>query len=395
MKSFFKNLSLKQIVTITLVLAAALDIVDIVLGKLGIFVLFRGNFFALRLYAMIFVTYKFINILTNENKYISKFGTFFICCSTAVLTRVNFDLITLGELFIIFLNKFYNNKKVFGKDEKLFKRNNKICIIGMVISIISYILSSDFSLQFSLIYVFIGLAIWSVLQQDKKYWKKSFSIGTIGLVLIYITYLLIGRYTNLYSLEEAYDVTPSVGFFSYAYSFLIPYTNFVNKISYYSLLHLFPLPLIMAGIYSFKNDNSKNDSFFLTMMAVTVFEIMMTVYFIPDVVKIFTGLKYAAILDISFAIGLLNIYILYYIWANIKEKMFKKDIHSIWIILVIIVAIFFILDLPLGRGYKKLFIAVVAALDYLALNTTKEKYLKATMWLFTILTIWGIPALFL
>ena len=84
MKSFFKNLSLKQIVTITLVLAAALDIVDIVLGKLGIFVLFRGNFFALRLYAMIFVTYKFINILTNENKYISKFGTFFICCSTAV-----------------------------------------------------------------------------------------------------------------------------------------------------------------------------------------------------------------------------------------------------------------------------------------------------------------------
>ena len=395
MKSFFKKLSLKQIVIITLVIAVLLDIVDIVLGKLGIFALFRGNFFALRLYAMIFVTYKFINILTNDNKYISKFGTFFICCSTAVLTRVNFDLITLGELFILFLNKFYDNKKVFEKDEKLFKRNNKICILGMVISIISFILSSDFSLQFSLIYVFIGLAIWSILQQDKKYWKKSFIVGTIGLAIMYIIYLLIGRYTNLYNLEEVYDVTPGVGFFSYAYSFLMPYTNIVNKISYYSLLHLFPLPLIMAGIYSFKNDNSKDDSFFLTMMAVTVFEIMMTVYFIPDVVKIYTGLKYANILDITFAIGLLNIYILYYIWANIKEKMFKKDIHSIWIILVIIVALFFIIDLPLGRGYKKLFVAVVAALDYLALNTTKDKYLKATMWLFTILTIWGIPALFI
>ena len=394
MKSFLKKLSLKQKVIITLVIAAILDIADIVLGKLGILVLFRGNFFALRLYAMIFVTYKFINILTNENKYISKFGTFFICCSSAVLARINFDLVTLGELFVIFLNKYFDYKTI-AKDEALVKKSTKICIVGMIVSIVSYILSSDFSLQFSLIYIFIALSIWSILKQDKKYWKKSFIVGGIGLVIVYCIYFLIGKYTNLYAINMSNDVTPNVGFFSYAYSFMIPYTNFANKVSYYSLLHLFPLPLIMAGIFSFKNDNSKDDSFFLPMMAVTVFEIMMTVYFVPDIFKVLTGIKYAQMIDISFAIGLLNIYTLYYIWSNVSEKLFEKDIHSIWIILVIIVVLYYMIDLPLSIGYKRLFIAAVTALDYLSITTYKDKYLKATMWLFTLLTIWGIPALFL
>ena len=101
MKTFLDKISTKQKIITLLIIAIVLDALDIVLGKMGIFVLFRGEFFLLKLLALIFVTYKFLNILTGENKTIAKFGTFFLCFSTAVLARINFDLITLGELFII------------------------------------------------------------------------------------------------------------------------------------------------------------------------------------------------------------------------------------------------------------------------------------------------------
>ena len=96
MKKFLSKISTKQKMMILLIIAIVLDALDIVLGRMGIVVLFRGEFFLLKLYALVFVTYKFLNILTGENKTIAKFGTFFICFSTAVLARINFDLITLG-----------------------------------------------------------------------------------------------------------------------------------------------------------------------------------------------------------------------------------------------------------------------------------------------------------
>ena len=397
MKTFFKNISLKHKLIIALVVAIILDVLDVVLGKVGICVLFRGEFFCLKLYAFTFVTYKFLNILTNNNKYISKFGTFFLCFSSVVLSRINFDLITLGELFIIFLNKYYDNKNIVKKDinTKSLKKNNAICIIGMILSVIAYILSSEFSLQFSLLYLFVGLTIWTILRQDKKYWKKSFLIGFVSLAILYGIYALIGKYTNLYTLVNSNEANASTNLFSYQYSFLMPYTNYENKIAYYSLIHLFPFPLIMAGIYSFKHDDSKHDSFFITMMLVVALEIMMTLTFVPDVVKLYTGFKYINGIDLAFSIGLLNLYILYYIWSNIKEAFFQKQIYGIYVILAIVVISSFMPNPFFERKYLYLFVAITTALDYMTLNCNNPKYLKITMWLYTILTIWGIPALFI
>ena len=258
MKTFLDKISTKQKIITLIIIAIVLDALDIVLGKMGIFVLFRGEFFLLKLLALIFVTYKFLSILTGENKTIAKFGTFFLCFSTAVLARINFDLITLGELFIIFLNRFYDNSSIVSKEKNPnAKKINHICIFGMIISAISYIISSNFSLQFSLIYVFIALAIWTILKQDKKRWKKSFLVAFISLIVLYGIYILIGRFTSLYGIEnqEENKISLTTALFSYPFSFLMPYTNFANKTSYYSLLSLFPLPLILAGFYSFKNDN--------------------------------------------------------------------------------------------------------------------------------------------
>ena len=122
MKTFLKNKTMKQKIIFALIIAVILDVLDIVLGRLGICVLFRGEFFCLKLCAFTFVTYKFLNLLTNDNKYVSKFGTFFLCFSSVILARINFDLITLGELFIIFLNKYFENKGVVTKDTKIAKK---------------------------------------------------------------------------------------------------------------------------------------------------------------------------------------------------------------------------------------------------------------------------------
>lgn len=397
MKKFLSKISTKQKMMILLIIAIVLDALDIVLGRMGIVVLFRGEFFLLKLYALVFVTYKFLNILTGENKTIAKFGTFFICFSTAVLARINFDLITLGELFVIFLNRFYDNSSVVSKEKNPnTKKVNHICILGMIISAISFIISSDFSLQFSLIYVFIALAIWTILKQDKKIWKKSFLVTFISLIVLYGIYILIGRFTALYGIEnqEENNISLTTAMFSYPFSFLMPYTNFANKTSYYSLLNLFPLPLILAGIYSFKNDNSKHDYLFIPMMFVTVFEIVVF-NIMPNVVKVYTGIGYSTIIDIAFAIGLLNMYLLYYIWGNIKETMFKKQIYGIYLILGIVIVMYFAGGMILGRKYMYLYVVIGTLLDFLAINYDKPKYVKATMWIYTILTLWGIPALFL
>ena len=397
MKKFLSKISTKQKMMILLIIAIVLDALDIVLGRMGIVVLFRGEFFLLKLYALVFVTYKFLNILTGENKTIAKFGTFFICFSTAVLARINFDLITLGELFVIFLNRFYDNSSIVSKEKNPnTKKVNHICILGMIISAISFIISSDFSLQFSLIYVFIALAIWTILKQDKKIWKKSFLVTFISLIVLYGIYILIGRFTALYGIEnqEENNISLTTAMFSYPFSFLMPYTNFANKTSYYSLLNLFPLPLILAGIYSFKNDNSKHDYLFIPMMFVTVFEIVVF-NIMPNVVKVYTGIGYSTIIDIAFAIGLLNMYLLYYIWGNIKETMFKKQIYGIYLILGIVIVMYFAGGMILGRKYMYLYVVIGTLLDFLAINYDKPKYVKATMWIYTILTLWGIPALFL
>lgn len=397
MKTFLDKISTKQKIITLIIIAIVLDALDIVLGKMGIFVLFRGEFFLLKLLALIFVTYKFLSILTGENKTIAKFGTFFLCFSTAVLARINFDLITLGELFIIFLNRFYDNSTTVTKEKNPnAKRVNHICIFGMIISAISYIISSNFSLQFSLIYVFIALAIWTILKQDKKRWKKSFLIAFISLIILYGIYVLIGTFTSLYGIENQTEskISLTTALFSYPFSFLMPYTNFANKVSYYSLFSLFPLPIILAGLYSFKNDNSKHDYLFIPMMFVTVFEIVVFSS-LPDVVKVYTGIGFSTIIDIAFAIGLLNVYLLYYIWGNIKEPMFKKPIHGIYLVLAIVVVMYFMGGMVLEKNYIYLYTAITTLLGYLAINYDKPKYVRATMWLYTILTLWGIPALFL
>jgi uncharacterized BrkB/YihY/UPF0761 family membrane protein len=266
----------------------------------------------------------------------------------------------------------------------------------MIISAISFIISSDFSLQFSLIYVFFALTIWTILKQDKKKWKKSFLVTFISLVIIYGIYLLIGKFTSLYGIEnqEENTISLSTALFSYPLSFLMPYTNFANKMSYYSLLSLCPFPLILAGIYSFKNDNSEHDCLFMPMMFVAAFEIVIF-NIMPSVVKIYTGIGFSTIVDISFAIGLLNLYLIYYIWGNIKEPMFKKPIYGIYLILGIVLVMYYTGGMILEKKYMYLYVAFATLLDYLAINYDNPKYVKATMWMYTILTLWGIPALFL
>ena len=130
------------------------------------------------------------------------------------------------------------------------------------------------------------------------------------------------------------------------------------------------------------------------MMFVTVFEIVVF-NIMPNVVKVYTGIGYSTIIDIAFAIGLLNMYLLYYIWGNIKETMFKKQIYGIYLILGIVIVMYFAGGMILGRKYMYLYVVIGTLLDFLAINYDKPKYVKATMWIYTILTLWGIPALFL
>ena len=88
-------------------------------------------------------------------------------------------------------------------------------------------------------------------------------------------------------------------------------------------------------------------------------------------------------------------YVLYYIWGNIKEPMFKKPIYGIYLVLAIVTGMYFAGGMILEKKYMYLYTVIATLLGYLAINYNKPKYVRATMWIYTILTLWGIPALFL
>lgn len=292
--------------------------------------------------------------------------------------------IILGEFAIITLEKFFLVKN---------KGMKALCIFGFIMSSLVYFglfwteYYSNFeynSFTRAMLLIYLSLAIWLILKNTEKLSMQkrigivflSFVITIVGLVISKKLFIYLDN-DILYLNNETNGL---MHLFSYGYSMFLPFVNTGKNVTYSSFLSLFPLPLIIAIIYVYREE--KNTEFFLPMIIVIVFE------------SIFCILKKPLLgLDMCFdfvagAIGLACIYLYMYMIAHIEENMFKlKD--SAKIVLVFLV-FYFLVPQPevfMSKGYMYILAMLITLLYFLFINFADKRYQKV---LLVVLSIWSI-----
>ena len=130
----------RNLLIIFAIIAIALDLINLKIS------FWTQNLFFIRFLFFIFTTNIFLKMLTNGDSKVSKWGTIIIGFSSAALTGMNFDIITFGEIFLIFLNKITDSEISKGETEKEKILKKFLYFIGMLIAIVAYIFTFNLSM---------------------------------------------------------------------------------------------------------------------------------------------------------------------------------------------------------------------------------------------------------
>lgn len=390
-----KKIDTKYILMIIGVIALIVDVICIR------FSFWKTDFFCIRLLALLISTNIFFKQLTNNDKVVSKWGTIIIGLSSAVLSGISFDLITFGEIFIIFLNKVTDSEVSKTESEKDKKIKKILYILGMIISAFAYLFKFDLSLEISFGYVFLALAIWGLIKNRKKYKLNLKNVFiTIGIVaFITAVSILVEVNTGLFS--QASDVCKNnrIGNgltynFSYIYNFLLPYKDTGMNLNLASMISVFPVPVILALVYLYKKE--KHEEFLFPMLCVITLEFVWSMISLPNIIGNITGLSLVSIKDATLGVALANVYMFVYMYSNVEEQAVSFT-AAIRLTLLILVMNFFV-RLPnaySAKIYSYIFAIVLTLESFLMLCYTDKKYKKVSLWVMGLLTIIGLPIVFL
>ena len=390
-----KKIDTKYLIAFFTIIAFIFDILCIK------FSFWKQGFFCTRLIAFMVATNVFLKQLTNQDKVVSKWGTVIICLSSAVLSGVmNFDVITFGEFFLIFLNKLTDSE--VSKNDNLKEKNMKkaLYVLGIFISILAYLFTFDLSLEIAFGYVFLALAIWIFIKNKKKYkiTLKNCIIAIVLFILIITICCVVERITGLFS--QAYEVynTAKIGNgltynFSYVYNFLLPYKDSGTNYNFVSMLSVFPVPIILAMVYLYKKE--KHEEFLFPMICVIALEFIYSMVNLPNIINIITGLSLVSVKDATLGVAIANIYVFLYMYANVEEEAISFT-SAIRITLLLIILNFFVPHASKysARAYDYLFTVVFTLESFLMLCYTDNKYKKVSLWFLALMTIIGIPIMF-
>jgi hypothetical protein len=390
-----KKLDLKYVILVIVAIAFLIDILAIK------FPLKISGFFCTRFVAFCISTNLFLKQLTNGDKIVSKWGTIIICFSAAALTGMNFDVITFGEIFLIFLNKITDTEIRKDETEKDKKMKKALYALGMIISIIAYVFTFNLSLEIAFGYVFLALAIWIFIKNRKKYkfTRKSLFILIATVICILIIFTLVEHFTGLFSDAISIYKVERTGnglqlHFSYVYNFLMPYKDTGNNAYLANMVSVFPVPIILACIYLYKKE--KHEEFLFPMICVVALEFVWTMINLPQAVSMVTGLSLVSIKDAALGVALASIYTFLYMYANVDDEVLGT-VGAIRTALIIIVLNFLVArpEAYSSKGYMYLFTSILTLESFLMLSYTDKRYKRVSLWLMAIITLIGAPILFL
>ena len=332
----------------------------------------------LRIIALILVTYEFLNILTDKKKYLSLIATIIISCSSFInwWMGMAIDILLFGELCLLALDKFMLSKN---------KKYKIIWSAAFAYSFISYVFILYPAWQISFGYIFLALAIWIIIKNRKEYkFEKIDIVCFLGILL------LIGVFGSIFyssskdaiqsilnsSYPGARNETGGNGLsylFSYLYSFMLPFISNINTVEYASFLSVFPVPMIIAMIYIYKEE--KHAEFIFPLLVVLVLETIWCLSGIPSTLAKITMLNLVPVERCAVSIGLGSIYLYVFMLDKIDKKIMKQT-ASMYITLGVL-AFLALIPLPKGLGSRKYlltFVIIESVLAFLLLNIGDKKY---------------------
>jgi hypothetical protein len=155
--------------------------------------------------------------------------------------------------------------------------------------------------------------------------------------------------------------------------------KFEDSTALATMISVFPVGLLIAVIYSFKKED-KHTKYLMLSSIVSVIEIILL---ITDKLS-FVLPNY--ILAIGFA--LLQIYMIIYIMANIKERIFTM-IQAAYVSLLGIIVIMIVPFPSAISEIKKIVIPYMIFVleSFIMLNYTDKRFWKLASWVFTIICL--------
>ncbi|HIT70459.1 MAG TPA: hypothetical protein IAD08_00885 [Candidatus Scatovivens faecipullorum] len=336
----------------------------------------------IKFYALMLVSYELFLILTEKNRNLSIIGTIVVTFSGFVAWNFAYiEPLILGELIVVLINKIL---VLESKKYKIF------CMIFAMISTICYTFTVlDYAIAFG--YIFLALIIWILIKNRKDISNQS--INKILLIVFFILSIIeIIILKNIFKFSINYTVNSNLnGFselFSYLSNILLPFAQVENLNYLGSFISIFPIPMLFALYYLYKNDN--HIEFLLPITITLVFETIYCISGFPDIIEKITLFGKINPSMCVPAVNFANLLIIFYVLQNINEKVFKfTTTIRISIILTCLCAIIQRPEIFSSTGYLYLYVVEFCLLTFLFLNIDDRKYKNTFIFFLVLITLIG------
>lgn len=314
-----------------------------------------------RLIALFLVMIEFGMVITKKNKMLSVITAFLITLAPIVQWwfAVNgiAELFIFGGLAIVLLHKYMTTESF--KKRLLYLFLMYICAGGYVLIIYP-------SWQVPMVYVFLAIAIWVIVQnrkQCKMRYKDFISIGftivAFGLSMSYILY---------HSLDTIQAVMNSVypgsrlelgggairEYSQYAMNIFLPYKDITNPTETSVMFSLFPMGIILTGIVLFKE--KKKDMLLILLSIAYICLSIWCIWGFPEILAKLTLLSNSQAKRAFLAVGVLEIFMLVRA-LSLMEKPLKR-IPSFIIAAIITIGMVWLCEVQ-NREYVTLKMGIV------------------------------------
>ena len=334
--------------------------------------LFLG-FNNLKFFLMFLISYELCFIITKD-KNMAVVGTTLISLSSYMILTLN-PVIIFGELVLVFVYKFLNEKKEH-------KKENALYIAGILISMCLYGAWFDLSTIIAFAYVILAIFVSFVLllKKEIKLEKKKIVsalvvllIGVIALVVYHVCMVNFGFEQIVTNTNEVnrLDLT-----FGYGINVLQAFKGIENQENWFNFMSVFPAPIIIALVYLYKKED--HYEFLFPLSIVMVIEIVAASIGLPGILgSIILGFSLVSKYTAALMVSLMSVYLMIYILAHLEERAISY-IGTIYLVLALIVVYFFVVKpvelSSLGMYYA--FVLILTVLSLLIFNYPDKRYKK-------------------
>ncbi len=300
-----------------------------------------------RLIALFIVTFEMCMILTKKNKLLSLIGAIMITLAPMVQWwfAVNgiAEIFIFGQLAIILLHKYINVNDL---------KKRCLYLLGMVLCAGGYVMVMYPAWQITMVYIFIALALWIIIDN-----RKNIKINYKDIISIIIA-ILIFSLCMVYILMQSMDTIKLVmgtvypgsrcevgghgaeKYFNYLMNIFTPSKDVLlksNTCELSTMFSLFPIGYILAIGVMIKE--RKKDLGLILLLIVDIFLSIWCVIGMPEILSKLTLMSNTTVTRVMLAIGYADILILLRSISLSKEPYTIKTSIIISVLLTIVMVI--------------------------------------------------------